>query len=217
MSENNILPPELRAERDALNKTAESADLPDNSGRDDPPPFDFTPEEADLATRYSEGDEVETPDGVGVVIDVFTSDDTFAGRAVEATSDSPTYVVATEGGRPAFDLFSASDLEATTIEVDGVDDATDAATEAEAMMDAHLAEADTEADTIAELGVTDWSYPRSWRQSPTPNRVILLKAWAGMNGSFSGCQREMRGEIGRTAPFCAAMKDRVLLTEQWRE
>jgi len=172
--------------------------------------------DAYLATRYAEGDEVETPDGVGVVIDVFTSDDTFAGRAVEATSDSPTYVVATEGGRPAFDLFSASDLSATTIEVEGVEDATDAATEAEAMMDAHLADANTEADTIAELGVTDWDYPPSWRESPTPNRVILLKAWAGMDGSFSGCQREMRGEIARTAPFCGAMKDRVLLTEDWR-
>jgi hypothetical protein len=171
---------------------------------------------ANLTTRYSEGDEVETPDGVGVVIDVFESDDTFAGRAVEATSDSPTYVVATEGGRPAFDLFSASDLSATTIEVDGVDDPTDAAAEAEAMMDAHLADANTEADTIAELGVTDWDYPRSWRKSSTPNRVILLKAWAGMDGSFDGCQREMRGEIARTAPFCAAMLDRVLLTEDWR-
>lgn len=101
--------------------------------------------------------------------------------------------------------------------MEGVDDATDAAAEAEAMLDTHLADADTDADTIAELGVTDWDYPPSWRQSPTPNRVILLKAWAGMNGSFDGCQREMRGEIGRTAPFCAAMKDRVLLTEQWRE
>jgi len=173
--------------------------------------------DAYLATRYSEGDEVETPDGVGVVVDVFQSDDTYAGQAVEASEASPTYVVATEGGRPAFGLFSATDLEATTIEVEGVDDATDAAAEAEAMMDAHLAEAGTDADSVAELGVTDWDYPPSWRKSPTPNRVILLKAWAGMDGSFSGCQREMRGEIGRTAPFCAAMKDRVLLTEQWRE
>jgi len=182
--------------------------------------YDFTPPSgngAELATRYGEGDEVETPDGVGVVIDVFESDDTFAGRAVEASESSPTYVVATEGGRPAFDLFSASDLSKTTIEVEGVDDATDAAAEAEAMLDTHLADADTDADSIAELGVTDWDYPPSWRQSSTPNRVILLKAWAGMNGSFDGCQREMRGEIGRTAPFCAAMKDRVLLTEQWRE
>ena len=204
-----------------------SPELPD-APDDGPDAMASLPNEADprvretfrdayLATRYGEGDEVETPDGVGVVIDVFESDDTFAGRAVEASESSPTYVVATEGGRPAFGLFSASELEATTIEVEGVDDATDAAAEAEAMLDTHLADADTDADTIAELGVTDWDYPPSWRQSPTPNRVILLKAWAGMNGSFDGCQREMRGEIGRTAPFCAAMKDRVLLTEQWRE
>jgi hypothetical protein len=172
--------------------------------------------EAYLGTRYSEGDEVETPDGRGVVIEVFQEDDTFAGQAVEASEASPTYVVATEGGRPAFDLLSASDLSKTTIEVEGVDDATDAAAEAEAMIDTHLAEADTDADSVAELSVTDWDYPPSWRKSPTPNRVILLKAWAGMDGSFDGCQREMRGEISRTAPFCAAMKDRVLLTEDWR-
>jgi len=173
--------------------------------------------DAYLATRYSEGDEVETPDGIGVVIDVFTSDDTFADTAIEATDSSPTYIVATEGGRPAWEQYSASALQATAIEVEGVDDPTDAAAEAEAMLDTHLAAADTEADTVAELGVTDWDYPPSWRKSPTPNRVILLKAWAGMNGSFDGCQREMRGEIARTAPFCAAMLDRVLLTEQWRE
>jgi len=173
--------------------------------------------DAYLATRYSDGDEVETPDGRGVVIEAFTSDGTFANTAIEATSDSPTYVVATEGDQPAWETFTASELEATTIEVEGVDDPTDAAAEAEAMLDTHLADANTDADTIAELGVTDWDYPPSWRKSSTPNRVILLKAWAGMGGSFSGCQREMRGEIRRTAPFCAAMKDRVLLTEDWRE
>jgi hypothetical protein len=178
--------------------------------------YDVSGTDAQLATRYSEGDEVETPDGVGVVIDVFTSDDTFADTAIEATDSSPTYIVATEGGRPAWEQYSAADIQQTTIEVEGVDDATDAAAEAEAMMDTHLADAETEAEGIAELGVTDWDYPSSWRKSPTPNRVILLKAWAGMDGSFSGCEREMRGEIGRTAPFCAAMKDRVLLTEQWR-
>jgi len=173
--------------------------------------------EAYLGTRYSEGDEVETPDGRGVVIDVLQEDDTFAGTAIEASTSSPTYLVATEGGRPAWDQFNASDLQQTTIEVEGVDDPTDAAAEAEAAMDLHLAEENTGADSIAELGVTDWDYPPSWRKSPTPNRVILLKAWAGMDGSFDGCQREMRGEIGRTAPFCAAMLDRVLLTEDWRE
>jgi hypothetical protein len=217
-----VVPPHEVREK-FLGLSAEMPDAPDS----DPDEMMSLPDEADpevqqafndayLATRYSEGDEVETPDGVGVVIDVFTSDDTFADTAIEATDSSPTYIVATEGGRPAWEQYSAADIQQTTIEVEGVDDATDAAAEAEAMMDTHLADAETEAEGIAELGVTDWDYPSSWRKSPTPNRVILLKAWAGMDGSFSGCEREMRGEIGRTAPFCAAMKDRVLLTEQWR-
>jgi len=169
--------------------------------------------DAYLATQYSEGDEVETPDGVGVVVDVITADETFAGTAIEASESSPTYIVATEGGQPAWQDYKASDLEATTIEVEGVDPV-DAAAEAEAMAD--LAAATPDGGEHADLGVTDWNYPPSWEDSPTPNRVILLKAWAGMGGSFDGCEREMRGEIGRTAPFCAAMKDRVLLTEEWR-
>jgi hypothetical protein len=173
-------------------------------------------EDAHLATRYEEGDTVSTPDSRGVVVDVFTSDAEFAGEPIEASEDSPSYVVATASGRPAFDVVSASDIESTTIEVEGVENPTDAASEAEAMMDVHLADPETDADTIAELGVTDWDYPDSWRESPTPNRIILLKAWAGMDGSFSGCQREMRDAINNTAPFCAAMKDRVLMTEQWR-
>jgi len=209
------LPEELKAEREVL-ENQDFADIPAPDGAK-VTTNGLVAANSQLATRYSGGDEVETPDGRGVVIDVLQEDDTFAGTAIEASTSSPTYLVATEGGRPAWDQFNASDLQQTTIEVEGVDDPTDAAAEAEAAMDLHLAEENTGADSIAELGVTDWDYPPSWRKSPTPNRVILLKAWAGMDGSFDGCQREMRGEIGRTAPFCAAMKDRVLLTEDWRE
>ncbi len=202
-----------------LGLDADPPEAPDSEGEMAGLPDEADPQvreafnDAYLATQYSEGDEVETPDGVGVVVDVITADETFAGTAIEASESSPTYIVATEGGQPAWQDYKASDLEATTIEVEGVDPV-DAAAEAEAMAD--LAAATPDGGEHADLGVTDWNYPPSWEDSPTPNRVILLKAWAGMGGSFDGCEREMRGEIGRTAPFCAAMKDRVLLTEEWR-
>jgi hypothetical protein len=204
---------------DAPDTDADALALPDETDERVEEAF----RDAYLATRYEAGDEVETPSGVGVVIDVLEEDGTFAGTAIEASTQSPTYIVATEGGRPAWEEFKASDIQQTTIEVEGVDDPTDAAAEAQAMADlAAATESDIGPDG-AKLGVTDWDYPPSWKQSPTPNRVILLKAWAGMNGQFDCGGDCCKGEIvgsglspGAANEFCASMKDRVLLTEQWR-
>jgi hypothetical protein len=44
MSSNQDLPPELKAEMEAINNTAEEVEDED-SGRDGPPPFDFRREE----------------------------------------------------------------------------------------------------------------------------------------------------------------------------
>jgi hypothetical protein len=37
-----------------------------------------------------------------------------------------------------------------------------------------------------------------------------------MGGSFSGCVREMRGEVASPDAFCGAFLDRVLGYEEWR-
>lgn len=47
MSQDTELPPGLAAERDAMNEAAENDPAADDegAGRDDEPPFDFTPDE----------------------------------------------------------------------------------------------------------------------------------------------------------------------------
>jgi len=62
----------------------------------------------------------------------------------------------------------------------------------------------------------DFTMPDSWRESDTPARVIALKAFAGMGGSFDGCVREMRSETRNPEAFCGAFLDEVLGYEAWR-
>lgn len=149
--------------------------------------------------RYSEGDEVETPSGPGVIVEIRTEDyEGVDDEEIEASEDNPSYVVGTEDG---VEFYRASDLESGEIDVD-MDDPEEALY---ALMDVAHAEDDVEA-----LADGRFSYPQSWKDSDTPARLILLKAWAGMGGTFTGCEREMRGEIASTGRFCGAMKDRVL-------
>jgi len=170
---------------------------------------------AALANRYQEGDIVATPDsGVGVVAGAVAEDQEAPADAdlpdIEASPDSPTYVVVTEDDADrGMGLYKASDLDATDIktEVDALDTAPETA---EAAALGELSPDDSE---IAEL---DFTMPDSWRESDTPARVIALKAFAGMGGSFDGCVREMRGEVRNVEAFCGAFLDEVLGYEAWR-
>ena len=153
-----------------------------------------------LATQYTEGDVVQSPQGLGVVSGVFTSgfDD------VEASESSPTYAVALKDGRVGSEFYKASQLsEGEMPEVD-VENPTE---DVEAMMNIMAAEEDTEA-----LG---WTHPESWRESSTPARLIALKAWADMNGQFdcggACCMGDLKDE-----ELCASLKDEVLGTTEWR-
>jgi len=205
MATNDTLPPEYRAEADAVAADAERvADI-----------MDAAPADADLANRYQEGDIVTTPDrGVGVIAGAVAEDQESPDDSdlpdIEASPDSPTYVVVTEDdGDRGMGLYKASDLDATDIETEV--DALDSAPEtAEAAALGELAPADSE---IAQL---DFTMPESWRESDTPARVIALKAFAGMGGSFDGCVREMRGEVRNVEAFCGAFLDEVLGYEAWR-
>lgn len=153
---------------------------------------------AALGTRYSEGDEVETPDGVGVVVEIRTENFEGPDGDVEASEDSPAYVVATMDGGA---VFKASDLEAATIEVDVEDP--------EAQLAAMPAG--------AHLQEGHFSWPESWKESNQPAKLIALKAWAAMGGRFTTCRQEMAGEIASPSRFCADFKDRILGWEGWRE
>lgn len=148
---------------------------------------------------FDEGAEVETPDGLGVVTGVLTESVEFDGVTREASSDSPLYVVALADG--GFDFYTASDLTGGSIRVEGIDNPS-----------SDLEEAASNVATNDER----WDYPPSWRESETPNRAILLKAWAGLGGRFTSCRREMAGEVSDPSGFCASLKDRVLGTEKWR-
>ena len=164
------------------------------------------------ANRYSEGDEVSTPQGVGVVADVLTSAVENDETTVEASEGSPTYVVVVEDGRVGYETYKAEDIHSTTIETD-VDEPTQ-----------RLADEEETANAFGNLlkilapnlTANDFDVPPSWRQSSTPNRIIALKAFASMGASFDGCVREMRGEVASPDRYCGAFLDYVIGNPYWR-
>ena len=164
------------------------------------------------ANRYSEGDEVSTPQGVGVVADVLTSAVENDETTVEASKGSPTYVVVVEDGRVGYETYKAEDIHSTTIETD-VDEPTQ-----------RLADEEETANAFGNLlkilapnlTANDFDVPPSWRQSSTPNRIIALKAFASMGASFDGCVREMRGEVASPDRYCGAFLDYVIGNPYWR-
>jgi len=202
------IPAEFRAEADAVAADAERiAGLYDARSDD--------ASAATLANRYQEGDIVTTPDrGVGVIAGAVAEDQSAPADTdlpdIEASPDSPTYVVVTEADTDrGMGLYKASDLEADEIETDV--DALDSTQEmAQAATLSALAPDDSR---VAEL---DFTMPESWRESDTPARIIALKAFAGMGGSFDGCVREMRGNVASPDRFCGAFLDEVLGYEAWR-
>jgi hypothetical protein len=153
------------------------------------------------ATQYSEGDVVDTPQGVGVVVEART--ESFEGKngEVDASSNSPTYVIGLKDSRVGVGFYKASELSEGEIETDvenPVDDAKSVAN-------------NTVHNVKRALGLVenDWTMPESWRESDTPARVILLDAWSSMGGQFdcggSCCMGELKDE-----ELCASMKDAAL-------
>ncbi|WP_284008052.1 anti-CBASS protein Acb1 family protein [Haloarcula pelagica] len=160
------------------------------------------------ATRYEEGDTVSTPQGVGVVADVLTETVETDEDTVEASDSSPTYVVVVEDARVGYEIYKAGDIHSTTIETD-VDPTEEIA-----------ANTDTGQGILEVLGIlssnSDFSPPPSWRNSSTPSRIIALKAFASMGGSFDGCVREMRGSVSSPDRFCGSFLDYVVGNPYWR-
>lgn len=164
--------------------------------------------------RYSEGDTVNTPDGIGIVTGVLTeSAEGDDGETIEASEDSPTYIVLIEDEDMAFGNYKASDLSAGEIEADIENPEEDIADTAE---NADLTPVDVFAGNFSENQDGFFEWPESWVESDTPARVIALKALAGMGGSFDGCVREMRGNIASPDRFCADFLDRLYMNPYWR-
>jgi len=159
----------------------------------------------DALAAFEDGSVVDTPDGIGVIDDIIT-EGSVDGK--EASEDSPVYAVVVEDEDVGVGFYMESDLSsASENDLPGPESPEGEIGEGE--------EQDTQAKTdVYQDGFFEW--PESWQESETPARVIALKAWAGMNGSFDGCVREMRGEIVSPERFCADFKDRIYGTEKWR-
>jgi len=156
------------------------------------------------AEHFKPKDEVDTPDGQGVVLEQITeSFEDPDGGEVEASEDEPVYAVAVEDEDVGMGFYKGSELSDTTIETDVENPEED------------LDEATENGETTANQdGFFEW--PESWVESETPARVIALKALAGMGGTFDSCVREMRGEIVSPDRFCADFLDRVYGNPFWR-
>lgn len=147
--------------------------------------------------QFGEGDMVEY-DGehLGVVVAVkresFTVPQGDEGEEeVDASSDSPAYVVARETG--GFGVFSESDLSSGSVP------------------ESEQASDPTEVAEVESMHKDGWTrLPDGW------TRLTLLDAWSSMGGSFTGCTRHMADEGVRVNEFCASMKDEVLGTTRWR-
>jgi hypothetical protein len=158
---------------------------------------------AHLETRYTPGEDmVETPDGVGLVAETITetrdieTDAAGLPDGVEASTDSPTYVVILPENEPPIGLYKTDDLEQADLDTDV--DPLGSLDEEEAAMACG-----------ADAELSDWSPPQSWQDAETPARVIALDAFQSMGGDFDGCEDEMRGEVSSPANFCGAFLDYV--------
>ena len=178
------------------------------AARGEPEPYDDV---SANATRYEEGDEVSTPQGVGVVADVLTEPVETDEETIDASDSSPTYVVVVEDGRVGYETYAASDIHSTTISTD-VEDPEAAMADEEETANAVM----KVLNALAPTSNSDFSPPPSWRQSSTPNRVIALKAFASMGGSFDGCVREMKGEVASPDRYCGSFMDFVIGNPYWR-
>jgi hypothetical protein len=167
---------------------------------------------AELANQYEPGkDIVDTPEGKGLVVEVLTETKTIDEDAegvpdeIEASADSPTYVVTlAETSGPPIGFFKASDLEATEVNADV--EPVDSLDEEEA---AAIANGECPTGEDAELAGGSWSPPESWRKADVPARLIALDAFQSMGGDFDGCEREMRGSVRTPQQFCGAFMDYV--------
>jgi len=154
------------------------------------------------AQEFSEGDPVDTPDGLGVVVEVRDEDFDGPDGAVEASEDNVAYVVGLEDESIGAAVFRAGQLEDTELPETDVEEPIEDVKE----------DNDTSSNSVT---ANDWTMPDSWVESEKPARLILLDAWASLGAQFDCGGACCMGEL-RSRRLCAAMKDEVLLWEGWR-
>lgn len=169
--------------------------------------------------EFSEGDTVEVDGSRGVVVEVVSEEMEFKGETI-GDGDEAVYIVADEDGST---VATAADLESSDwtgeFETGDAEDLSDAEAMAIYADMAHPSARDglealaetSDVSGVEALDVGFDSWPDSWEDATTPARLIGLKAWAKMGGSFRGCMTE----IGN-AEICAAFKDEILQTTSWR-
>lgn len=64
---------------------------------------------------------------------------------------------------------------------------------------------------VDDPGIGFDSWPDSWEEADEPARLIALRAWMNMGGTWSGCYREIKSKR-----VCSAYKDELLGTTAWR-
>ncbi len=172
-----------------------------------------------LNQQYEEEDKVNTPDGRGFVVDVLTEGfDVEGEEKVEASEESPTYVVVIEDENKAFGYYKADDLEKEDWD-SGVEDPVSDLKEV----------GDEDRENILKVRIEEvlaavrknqeghFTWPESWRKSDKPARLIAMDAWLSMGASgVSSCIRTMRGEVASPERFCADFADRLYQWEYWR-
>lgn len=170
------------------------------------------------AEHWEEGDVVDSPDGLGIVVEVRDEDfEGPGGTQHTASEDSPKYVVGLEDEEEAVGVYSGGDLSEDELPDTPVDDPVDDIAESETANVARNLSANE------SLTANQWDPPESWEESEIPARIIALDAWSSMGGQFNCggacCMGTMRPDLGKrgAAEFCASFKDWILGGwEGWR-
>lgn len=163
---------------------------------------------------FAVGAVVETDAGIGVVTDRFVFDATFAGQTVTASGDDPAYAVAVEDPDTGFVIAHEADIDPGEITVE--DASPDDITEIELVIDrSETPDAEITVET-ATLSVTEFEYPEAWDDSPTANRIILLKLYASLGGTLPRVRDAVVDEVRHPDVFATAVKDHAMMTTDWR-
>lgn len=168
---------------------------------------------------FSEGDPVEYGDGnIGMVMAKHSSsfdwpeaDD----ETVELDDDQTVYIVAREtGGAKPFEADELSPLDEAEAFGDMDEDAEPSKLEESEMGSAYPLDGVEELVSIPGVddpGIGFDSWPDSWEDADEPARLIALRAWMNMGGTWSGCYREIKSKR-----ICSAFKDELFGTTMWR-
>lgn len=162
---------------------------------------------------------VETPDGRGVIVEVLRSGFETDEVSVEASEEEPKVIVVTENEDKPWGVYALGEIEQTEWDSGVENPEKDMSEEGESReniivrIEKGLAYA-LGRENVAGDGRFMW--PKSWRKSEKPARLIALDAWISMGGSVSACIREMKGDVADPGRFCADFADRLYQWDYWR-